>query len=93
MLPPLLDGTDAAFPLRRSLVVVRDSKVGVPSILGSWHGKLLMKSSIVGTELVIVMLVFVISVLMRAKNVLGVLGLLSVSCGTCAMALLELQSI
>ena len=74
-------------------MVVRDSKVGVPSILGSWLGKLSMKSSIVGTELVIVMLVFVIGVLTRTKNVLGVLGLLSTSRGTCAVALLELQSL
>ena len=70
---------------------MRDSKVGVPSILGSWLWKLLMKSLIVGTELVIVMLVFVIGVLTRTKNVLGALGLLSASCGTCAVALLELQ--
>ena len=70
-----------------------DSKVGVPSILGSWLGKLLMKSLIVGTELVIMMLVFVVSVLMRTKNVFGALGLLSASRGTCAVALLELQSL
>ncbi len=48
--PPLLDGTVAALAVMRCRKFERDSKSGVPSILGMLLGKLSMKDSVEGTE-------------------------------------------